>query len=132
MIRFYSAVLLCFFIGCNTPVSDSASKSSLTVLQKEQKSARSDRSTNELRAIKKEKIIGAWTDGNSENASFDISKDSIYYADQLDSFPYVLKDDTITIFYPDMIFKGRIHLQGDTLILKSAEFGESRFTRFKN
>ena len=82
--------------------------------------------------ISKDKLFGAWTDGTTENAIFDIGKDSIFYVDQMKAFPYTLTGDSLTIVYPDMSYEGIVSLAGDTLILSNAEFGTSKFTRFKN
>ena len=62
-------------------------------------------------------ILGPWTSGLSDNALFDIGKDSIFYVEDLESFRYVLTGDSIKIFYPDYTFQGRIQLQQDTLTI---------------
>jgi hypothetical protein len=85
-----------------------------------------------LDPIFKGQLYGAWTDGSTENASFFIEKDSIFYMDQMTSYPYSLKGDSLTIVYPDMIFQGIAGFSGDTLILRDSEFGTSKYTRFKD
>ena len=76
--------------------------------------------------------MGIWTEGESENATFSIGKDSIYYVDQMESYPYTLIKDSITIVYPDMSFEGIAYLVGDTFVLSDPEFGITKFTRFRN
>ena len=78
----------------------------------------------------REKIIGVWTDDSAENASFEITTDSIYYVDELASFKYEINQDTIKINYLDWTFVGRIEFIGDTLMLISED--TSKFWKFKN
>lgn len=82
--------------------------------------------------IDRNRLLGAWTDGSGENATFDIGKDSIFYLDEMTSFPYTLKADTLTIIYPDMSFQGTAKFLGDTLILSDPEFGTTKYTKFKD
>ncbi|MFZ5551757.1 MAG: hypothetical protein ACOZCO_01475 [Bacteroidota bacterium] len=79
-----------------------------------------------------EKVQGIWTDGNSENASFQISKDSIYYVDHFLTFKYEVKKDSIFIHYPDYFYRAGISFSGDTLILHSAEMGRRKYYPFRN
>jgi hypothetical protein len=62
-------------------------------------------------------ILGAWTDGSTENATFDIQKDSIFYVDQLESYPYHLNGDNISIQYADYKYEAKISWIQDTLVL---------------
>lgn len=39
-------------------------------------------------------ITGIWTSGQSENATFRIDKDSIFYVDALQSFKYLIVGDS--------------------------------------
>ena len=75
------------------------------------------------------KLIGIWTDGSSENASFEIKSDSIQYLDPFEEYKYDRYGDSIVIYYSDYIYKGRIFLVKDTLVMKSNE--ESKFWRFE-
>lgn len=76
-------------------------------------------------------ILGIWTDGSSENASFDIRKDSIYYVDQFATYKYSIAGDSIKIYYPGWTFTGAISLSKDTLIIAS-EDGMTKYWRFKD
>lgn len=78
------------------------------------------------------KVIGIWTDGNSENASFQISKDSIYYVDHFLTFKYEVKGDSIYIHYPDYFYRAGITFSGDSMILKNAEMGRRSYFPFRN
>ena len=88
--------------------------------------------TSSPKSIDRSRLIGAWTDGIGDNATFDIGKDSIFYLDEMTSFPYTLKGDSLTIVYPDMSFQGTAQFSGDTLILSDPEFGTTKYTRFKD
>ncbi|GAO42511.1 hypothetical protein FPE01S_01_15260 [Flavihumibacter petaseus NBRC 106054] len=81
-------------------------------------------------SISPDSIIGVWTDGTNEFASFHIMKDSIYYTDQGESYPYRLKENTITIIYPDFTYKATLRMKKDTLVMYSEDYGASKFWRF--
>jgi len=75
--------------------------------------------------------IGTWTDGNSENATFQIHPDSIYYVDHLDSYKYEMKNDSIKIYYPEYIYSAFVYFRGDTMIFKDTE-DENIYYPFRN
>ena len=77
-----------------------------------------------------DRLKGIWTNGSSENGTFDISNDSIYYVDQFTSYKYELFDDTIKIKYPDWTFVGHLNFSGDTLTIES-EDGVTKYWKFK-
>jgi len=81
--------------------------------------------------VEQSALFGAWTDGSTENAIFDIGKDSIFYVDQLEAFPYTLKGDSLTILFPGMRFVSQARISGDTLVLTDTVSGEAKFTRYK-
>lgn len=81
--------------------------------------------------ISSDDLIGAWTDGGTENATFNIQKNSIFYVDQLTAYKYSLNGDSIKIFYPDWVFSGAVRLTKDTLVIVS-EDGTTKYWRFKN
>lgn len=76
-------------------------------------------------------IIGIWTDGSSENATFEIKPKSIYYVDHLQEYTYLLKHDTIEIRFPDYTYRAGIFLKNDSLIMNSKEYGQAKFWRSK-
>lgn len=77
------------------------------------------------------KILGVWTDGNTQNAAFSISRDSILYVKDMTSYKYSLTGDSIKIIYPDNVILGKIGFLGDTLVINS--FAESsKFWKFEN
>ncbi|NCU05718.1 MAG: hypothetical protein GXC73_17245 [Chitinophagaceae bacterium] len=80
----------------------------------------------------KNRLKGAWTDGSTENATFDITDKTIYYVDQGSDFTYSLKGDIITIKYPDYTYNAKLSFQSDTLIMDSKEYGQTKFWKFKN
>jgi hypothetical protein len=131
MSRIFYLFLVLILISCTSPGK--------TLPEKEQKftvpNIKSDKLSKKSSShsiITKEQLMGIWAGENSENASFSIGKDSIYYPDQMDSYPYTLIKDSLTIIYPDMSFEGIAYLAGDTLVLSDPEFGISRYTRLKN
>jgi len=75
------------------------------------------------------KLVGIWTDGSSENASFEIKNDSIQYLDPFEEYKYERYGDSIIIYYSDFTYKGKISFVKDTLVMKSDE--ESKFWRFE-
>jgi hypothetical protein len=124
--------LLIFMCSCGSSVSTTAT---------DQKSKAIDSSIsveNEYKvakphsAIQKAQILGAWTDGKYENATFDIQQDSIFYTDEMVSYPYTLKGDSITIRYLDVSFMGVIYFIKDTLVLSDPEFGTTKYYRYKD
>ena len=80
----------------------------------------------------KDIVTGPWSDGTLESANFDIQEDSIYYVDQGAAYRYSLNGDMLTIHYPEYSYKAKLTVQGDTLVMDSEEYGQSRFWRFKN
>jgi hypothetical protein len=81
--------------------------------------------------ISKSKIMGIWTDGSTENATFEIKSKSLYYVDDFKDYSYELKKDTIQINYPDYIYRAEILLRNDTLIMNSKEYKQTKYWRFK-
>ena len=126
-----STVVLIICSACRSSASnkkDSADRSSTIEQDKQQTYLPKD---HPPRSSDRSRLYGAWTDGSTENATFDIGKDSIFYLDQMMAFPYRLKGDSLTIVYPDMSFQGTAKLSGDTLILSDPGFGTTKYTRFK-
>jgi hypothetical protein len=124
--------LVIVFTSCSSSVSNT--KNSVDSLSDVKKSYHTKVVSQERSRglLRKDQLLGAWTDGSTENATFDIGKDSIFYLDEMRSFPYSLKGDSLTIDYPDMSFQGTATFLGDTLILRDPEFGTTKYTRFKN
>ena len=81
--------------------------------------------------INKLEVFGIWTDGSSENANFEIRKDSIYYVDQFASYKYSLSSDSIKILYTDWTFTGAVSFTKDTMIIAS-ENGTTKYWKFKD
>jgi hypothetical protein len=121
-------VLFIFLFGCNSSQSSSTveqdsilTKTALHPIHSEGKSS-----------VDKAQILGTWTDGSTENATFDIQEDSIFYVEEMQSYPYSLSRDTMSIRYPDMSFKGKVYFITDTMVLTDAESGTTKYIRFKN
>ena len=68
--------------------------------------------------VDKPKVIGVWTDGTTENATFEIDEDSIFYVDNMQRFKYIIKGDSLTIKFDGYDFASKIQkATDDSLIL---------------
>lgn len=81
--------------------------------------------------ITKEQIIGTWTDGKTATPTFDISLDSMYYYDAMETYPYQLTGDTIKIFFAEETLNGKIWLKEDTLVISDPAFSTEKYYRVK-
>lgn len=81
--------------------------------------------------ITKEQIIGTWTDGKTATPTFDISMDSMYYYDAMETYPYQLTGDTIKIFFAEETLNGKIWLKDDTLVISDPAFSTEKYYRVK-
>lgn len=81
--------------------------------------------------ITKEQIIGTWTDGKTATPTFDISMDSMYYYDAMETYPYQLTGDTIKIFFAEETLNGKILLKDDTLVISDPAFSTEKYYRVK-
>ncbi|TRW24281.1 hypothetical protein FMM05_10635 [Flavobacterium zepuense] len=77
-----------------------------------------------------EQLIGAWTTEGYQNAVFSIKNDSVYYVENDETFPYKLIGNVLTIEYTDDSMNFDVSFTGDTLVLKSAREGDSKYWRF--
>jgi hypothetical protein len=84
-------------------------------------------------SVNKEQIMYAWTfiNRDAEMAAISIGQDSIFYVDEMTSYPYKLIGDSIRITYPDTVFTGSIFFKNDTLVLTEREFGMLEYYRWK-
>jgi len=64
----------------------------------------------------KAKLQGEWYDLHTSEVFFGFVGDSIYYFRHKEWYKYSISNDTMSIYYPDGIFKWRYRVQGDTLI----------------
>lgn len=76
-------------------------------------------------------VLGVWTTGRTNDASFEIRKDSVYYPGEKHSFKYVLKKDSIKIFYEDYVYSGRVYFVKDTMNFSSPVDGPLKMWPFK-
>jgi hypothetical protein len=80
--------------------------------------------------FKPSKILGAWTNHQTENATFEIRKDSIFYVDALESYSYRLDGNKIIIRFPEYKYEAVLSWLGDTLVMTDKDSGPNKFTRF--
>ncbi|WP_291274396.1 hypothetical protein [Flavobacterium sp.] len=76
-------------------------------------------------------ILGVWTNGSTENATFEIKSNTIYYVDDFKDYNYSLQNDTIEINYPDYVYRAKVLLKNDTLIMNSKEYNQAKYWKFK-
>jgi len=122
----FTVLLIC--VGCGNPSKKVDAKIDTAIVNKKSVSVKRAASSG----IDKTQILGIWTDSTSDNAVFDIRKDSIYYVDRSETYKYELDDNTITIHYPDYAYTGEVHFIKDTLVMNSKDFGVAKFWKFKN
>jgi len=80
----------------------------------------------------KAQLIGIWTDRTTENATFQITRDSVYYVDSDKTFMYKIKNDSIVIDYIEFSGSYKIlKLNEDSLVLGDKET-KTIFTKFEN
>lgn len=58
------------------------------------------------------------TDGSTENATFLIEKDSIYFVDDLKKYKAIITNDSIIVLKEDVL-KFKYRIKSDTLYLKT-------------
>ena len=78
----------------------------------------------------RKKILGIWTSKGAINADFKIDEKTFYYVDDFANYEYSLTGNTITINYPDYVYKGKVSFNKDTLILSNEE-SEVKYWKFK-
>lgn len=120
--------LLLMFVSCNGVNSEKNGRDSSKIINKT-----SELIKNELKVTSnlKQKVLGIWGGDYSENAVFEIRKDSIYNIDQFKTFKYSLEDSTITIFYTDFVYSGKLSFVKDTMVMES-DGEKTKFWKFKN
>jgi hypothetical protein len=126
------ATLLILFVACNSEQNTKTIQDS-TITKDTSKLIRkaSVQAVDNSKKTNQSNLLGIWTDGSSENATFDIKKDSIYYVDQFASYKYSLRADSIKINYPDYTFAGAVSFSKDTMIIAS-EDGTTKYWKFKD
>jgi len=121
-------LLMGLLFACNTPAGEDNNKP-----QEDTASAgNNDKTVTKTASVTKEQIIGIWTNDSVETASIEIKQDSVYYADAMETYPYTVVGDTITIHYAEEDFHGSISLKNDTMFLSDPAFGVMKYTRVKN
>ncbi|MBC7722865.1 MAG: hypothetical protein H7068_12630 [Pedobacter sp.] len=121
-------LLLLVLISCNTTKSENNTEDSSKIVGNTTQLVKNEQqSTCRL----KEKVLGIWADGSSENASFEIRLDSIYYVDHFASYKYKIIDSTITIHYPDFVSVAKLTFIKDTMVMES-DGEKTKFWKFKN
>ncbi|QNP53509.1 hypothetical protein [Hymenobacter qilianensis] len=126
-------ILFVFFISsCDLELKNTGSKDALIKNNELKEVAeRSSSALNKSENHFNSKILGAWTNNSSENAIFDIRKDSIYYVDDLISYKYSMNRDSIKIDYLDWAFVGAVSFARDSLIISSKD-GVTKYWKFVN
>lgn len=90
--------------------------------------------SNNIVQNKKDKslIIGIWTNGQTENATFEINKDSILYVENYQKYSYNIVGDSLIIHFDGFDSASKIDkLSNDSLILFKGR-KRLKYWRFKN
>ncbi len=121
-----SILILAFFLlfSCKQNAAE-------TIEEAEQISTDVRNETNENAEVSNKEILGVWTNGAHQNANFEITPKTFYYVDDFKDYEYTLENDSIAIKYPDYVYRAKIILKGDSLIMNSKKFGQSKYWRFK-
>jgi len=77
-------------------------------------------------------ITGIWTSGETENATFQIDKDSIYYVDALQRFKYLIVGDSLIIRFEDNDYKCKIAKATKDSLVWIKDGNKTVFWRFNN
>jgi len=77
-------------------------------------------------------ITGIWTSGETENATFQIDKDSIFYVDALQRFEYLIVGDSLIIRFGDNGYKCKIEKVTKDSLVWIKDGNKTVFWRFKN
>ncbi|SDY13387.1 hypothetical protein SAMN05444411_1343 [Lutibacter oricola] len=76
--------------------------------------------------IEKSKILGAWTDNETENATIAFDKDSVVYVDLLRYYKYQIFNDQLLRYFENSIDTSTIiKLTKDSLVLKNHKYIEN-------
>lgn len=122
-------IISCFCLSCHTK---SKKEAQITQPDKNNKKASLNKTiqVSNVNENLGSRIRGTWTDGSTQNASFDIQADSILYVDNLKSYKYTFHENIIKIYYEDYIYQGRISFKSDTMLMVSREGDTSKVWRF--
>jgi hypothetical protein len=77
-------------------------------------------------------ITGIWTSGETENATFQIDKDSIFYVDALQRFKYLVIGDSIIIKFDGYDYRCKILSATKDSLIWINDGTKTVFWRFKN
>ena len=91
-----------------------------------------DQKQDQKKSVAKPDITGIWTSGESENATFQIDKDSIFYVDALQSFKYLIVGDSLIIKFEDNDYKCKIAKATKDSLVWISNGRRNVFWRFKN
>jgi hypothetical protein len=77
-------------------------------------------------------ITGIWTSGETENATFQIDKDSIFYVDALKRFKYLIVGDSLIIRFENNDYNCKIAKATKDSLVWIKDGNKTVFWRFKN
>lgn len=77
-------------------------------------------------------ITGIWTSEESENATFQIDKDSIFYVDALQRFKYLIVGDSLIIKFENKDYKCKIAKATKDSLVWISNGRRTVFWRFQN
>jgi hypothetical protein len=99
-------VLITISFSCNNNLKNQEEKSSSECISK-------------ISDIQNKKLLGVWRLKNETNATFKIVKDSINYIDENQSVHYIVKEDSMYIYYDGFVDSNSFKVVDNELILNS-------------
>lgn len=129
--KFYFYLFVCNFIFLSCKNNENDRFITVSSINKTSKKEIDSKEITEKTTKIKNTILGVWTDGSTENATIEIKPKSIYYVDDFIDYNYKLENDSIEINYLDYIYRARILLKNDTIIMNSKGYNQIKFWRFK-
>ena len=108
-------VLLFFVTACNTATNTKTTEA--TVIDTSYAAVVSITTSTPTTSIDYKTLIqDNWTDGSDENATIRVMADSILYISHMDKYKYRLQNDSITVYFTDNKFTGKLIFKDDSML----------------
>jgi len=91
-----------------------------------------DQKQNHNKSVARPDITGIWTSGESENATFQIDKDSIFYVDAMQRFKYLIVGNSLIIKFEGKDYKCKIEKATKDSLVWISNGNRTEFWKFKN
>ncbi|CAN5351728.1 hypothetical protein BH09BAC3_BH09BAC3_08930 [soil metagenome] len=77
-------------------------------------------------------ILGIWTDGSTENASFRIQKDSVFDVEHFTTTKYIQKEDSVLFYYQEGIYPTKVYKTHNDTLIYEVRGSKTKYWKFKN